>query len=250
METKKKIIPCLDFKDGRVVKGVSFVNLVDAGDAVENAKLYEKEGADELAFLDISATLEGRKTLAEVVKKVAANITIPLSVGGGIKSVQEAKAILDAGANKISVNSAAVKDPNLIDELVKNFGSQRVIVAIDAKEVNGVWNVFVRGGMTDSGLNAVEWAKEAAKRGAGEILLTSIDRDGAKTGYDIPLTKAISEAGNIPVIASGGAGKKEDFLKALTEGKASSALGASVFHFREIEIEGLKKYLRENGVNI
>jgi len=244
----KKIIPCLDFKNGRVVKGVNFENVVDAGDPVENAVFYEKEGADELAFLDISATVEGRGTLVDAVRKVAQSITIPLAVGGGIRSVADAKKILDAGASKISINSAAVDRPELIAECAREFGSARVISAIDADGANGRWSVYVNGGMKDTGLDAVEWARRIESLGAGEILLTSIGRDGVKNGYDIELTRAVAEAVKIPVTASGGAGKREDFLAALTGGKAAAALAASLFHFREIRIGELKAYLRDHGV--
>lgn len=250
MDTKK-IIPCLDFKDGRVVKGVNFAGMRDAGDPVENAVFYEKEGADELAFLDIAATVEGRETLTEAVKRVAANIRIPLTVGGGIRTVADAERILSAGAAKISINSAAVKRPELIAECVKKFGSGRVIVAIDTKEsAPGKWNVYINGGTVDTGIDAVEWAKKAESLGAGGLLPTSIDRDGAKTGYDIKSIRSIAEAVKIPVIASGGAGTKEDFLAALTDGKASAALAASLFHFREIKIPELKAYLKANNVAV
>jgi len=251
MSNLKKIIPCLDFKDGRVVKGIHFEGVRDAGDAVENARFYESEGADELAFLDISATVEGRGTLIEAVRRVAKSISVPLAVGGGIRTPEDAEAILGAGASKISINSAAVINPGLLSECADRFGSGRVICAIDAKDMgNGRWTVHINGGMKDTGLDAVEWARKAEAYGAGEILLTSIDRDGVKNGYDIPLTRAVSDAVGIPVTASGGAGSQEDFLLALTKGGAQSALAASLFHFREVNIGELKRYLKENGVEV
>ena len=247
----KKIIPCLDFKNGRVVKGVNFEEIRDAGDAVENAIFYEKEGADELTFLDISATVEGRDTLIDSVRRVAEKISIPLAVGGGIRCVQDAKNILDAGAAKISINSAAVLNPSVISECAKAISGARVIAAIDAKQIGSKrWAVYINGGTKNTGLDAIDWAREVEALGAGEILLTSIDRDGVKNGYDIELTHAVSAAVKIPVTASGGAGKKEDFLDALTKGGAQAALAASLFHFREVNIQELKKYLQDNGVRV
>lgn len=248
----KRIIPCLDVKCGRVVKGVNFVNLIDAGDPVEVAKIYNENGADELVFLDITATHEARGTVIDMVRKVAETVFIPFTVGGGINSVEDFRALLKEGADKISINSAAIKNPQLIKDAAQKFGRQCVVVAIDAKrrETNDGWNVFVHGGRIDTGLDAVEWAKKADSLGAGEILLTSMDSDGTKAGYDIELTKAVSEAVSIPVIASGGAGNMEHFKDALTVGKADAALAASLFHFREIEISDLKKYLDENGVSV
>jgi cyclase len=248
----KRIIPCLDVKDGRVVKGVSFVNLRDAGDPVELAKRYSDEGADELVFLDISASHEGRQTMVEVVEKTAANVTIPFTVGGGINTVEDMKRILRAGADKVSVNTAAVKRPELIKEGSEMFGAQCIVVAIDAKakEDGSGWEVYTHGGRTPTGLDAVEWAKQAEALGAGEILLTSMDCDGQKDGYDIALTRAISEAVNIPVIASGGAGKKEHFSEAFIEGKADAALAASIFHYKETSIKEVKDYLQKLNVPV
>lgn len=248
----KRIIPCLDVKNGRVVKGVNFVNLIDAGDPVEVAKIYNQSGADELVFLDITATHEARGTVIDMVRKVAETVFIPFTVGGGINSVEDFRALLKEGADKISINSAAIKNPQLIKDASEKFGSQCVVVAIDAKrrETNDGWNVYVHGGRIDTGLDAIEWAKKADALGAGEILLTSMDSDGTKAGYDIELTKAISESVSIPVIASGGAGNMEHFKDALTVGKADAALAASLFHFREIEICDLKEYLTENGVSV
>jgi len=241
---KVRIIPCLDVKDGRVVKGVAFVDLRDAGDIVECARAYDKTGADELALLDIAATNEGRKTFVEVVKRVAGAINIPLAVGGGIGSVEDFAKLFEAGASKVSMNSAALRDPGLIDEAAKKFGSERVIVAIDAKDSE----VVTHGGQKKTGVDAIAWAKEVAARGAGEILLTSMDRDGRKDGYDTALTRAVSEAAGVPVIASGGAGCLEDFHKAVVEGKASAVLAASLFHFGELTVEQVRAYLREKGV--
>lgn len=247
----KRIIPCLDVKNGRVVKGVSFVDLIDAGDPVECAKAYDKQGADELVFLDIMASHEGRSTMLDVVKRVAQSVFIPFTVGGGIKTVDDFKELLRAGADKISVNSAAVRNPDLINEAAYKFGSQCVVVAIDAKRrENGGWEVYLNGGRIPTGIDAVEWAVEAQERGAGEILLTSMDQDGQKTGYDIELTKAVSERVSIPVIASGGAGKAEHFLDAFTLGKADAVLAASLFHFNELPVPQLKKYLDEHGISV
>lgn len=245
----KRIIPCLDVKNGRVVKGVSFVDLVDAGDPVQCAAAYDKQGADELVLLDITATHEGRSTMIDIVEKVAKTVFIPFTVGGGIKTVDDFKELLRAGADKISVNSAAVRNPDLISDAAYKFGSQCVVCAVDAKK-NGEnsWEVYLNGGRIPTGIDAVKWAVEAEKRGAGEILLTSMDCDGQKNGYDIELTKAVSESVGIPVIASGGAGKAEHFYDAFTASKADAVLAASLFHFNELPIPELKKYL--NGKNI
>ncbi len=248
----KRIIPCLDVNAGRVVKGVNFVNLVDAGDPVEVAKAYNLEGADELVFLDITASSDQRKTVADMVRKVAEQVFIPFTVGGGIRTVEDMRNILREGADKISVNTAAVMNPGLIREGAERFGSQCIVVAIDARRrVDGSgWNVFVKGGREDTGLDAVEWAKKAVSLGSGEILLTSMDCDGTKAGYDIELTRAVSDAVGVPVIASGGAGTPEHFLEALTEGGADAALAASLFHFRELSIEEVKIYLEEHKVPV
>ncbi len=247
----KRIIPCLDVKNGRVVKGVSFVDLRDAGDPVECAAAYDRAGADELVLLDITATHEGRGTMMDIVERVAKTVFIPFTVGGGIRTTDDFKELLRAGADKISVNSAAVRNPDLINEAAEKFGSQCVVCAIDAKRrENSGWEVYLNGGRIRTGIDAVEWAKEAYKRGAGEILLTSMDCDGQKNGYDIELTHAVSTAVGIPVIASGGAGKKEHFYDAFTKGAADAVLAASLFHFNELPIPELKKYLRENGVSV
>lgn len=248
----KRIIPCLDVNGGRVVKGVNFVNLIDAGDPVEIAKAYDKAGADELVFLDITASSDARKTVVDMVRKVAEKVFIPFTVGGGIRTVEDFKAILREGADKISVNSAAINNPRLISEAADKFGSQCVVVAIDAKrrEDGSGWNIYKNGGRIDMGIDAVEWAMEADKLGAGEILLTSMDCDGTKAGYDIELTRIISENVSIPVIASGGAGKMEHFKEALSEGKADAALAASLFHFKELEIREVKEYLRQEGISV
>ena len=244
----KRIIPCLDVKDGRVVKGINFMQLIDAGDPVDNAVQYEKEGADEITFLDITATVNNNNTVADMVRRVAEKVFIPLTVGGGIRSVADAKNILRSGADKISVNSAAVLRPELISECADALGTQCVVVAIDAKRSGGSWNVYYGGGRTDSGLDAVEWAVKATELGAGEILLTSIDCDGTKNGYDLELTRKISEAVRVPVIASGGAGKKEHFSDAFTKGGADAALAASLFHYKELNIGELKRYLSSKGI--
>lgn len=244
----KRIIPCLDVKDGRVVKGINFMQLIDAGDPVDNAMQYEKEGADEITFLDITATVNNNNTVADMVRRVAEKVFIPLTVGGGIRSVDDAKNILRSGADKISINSAAVLRPELISECADALGSQCVVVAIDAKRTGGSWNVYYGGGRTDSGLDAVEWAVKACGMGAGEILLTSIDCDGTKNGYDLELTRKISDAVKVPVIASGGAGKKEHFYDAFTSGGADAALAASLFHYKQLNIGELKKYLKNKGV--
>lgn len=247
----KRIIPCLDVKGGRVVKGTSFVNLRDAGDPVEAAAAYDKQGADELVLLDITASSDARKIIVDIVNAVANTIFIPFTVGGGIRTVEDFTEILRAGADKVSVNSAAVLQPDIINEAAYKFGSQCVVAAIDAKRrEKGGWEVYINGGRTPMGLDAVAWAAEAEKRGAGEILLTSMDCDGQKTGYDIELTRAVSESVGIPVIASGGAGNMRHFLDAFTDGKADAVLAASLFHFGEIKIADLKAYLSENGVSV
>ena len=248
----KRIIPCLDVKDGRVVKGVSFVDLRDAGDPVECAAAYDRQGADELVFLDITASSDDRSIVIDMVRRVAETVFIPFTVGGGIRKVEDFTALLRAGADKVSVNSAAILRPELISEAAYKFGSQCVVVAIDAKRrADGSgWTIYKNGGRVDMGIDAVEWAIEAEKRGAGEILLTSMDCDGQKTGYDLELTRTISENVGIPVIASGGAGEKKHFLEALDYGKADAALAASLFHFKELEIPDLKSYLAENGISV
>lgn len=247
---KKRIIPCLDIRDGRTVKGINFQNIIDAGDPIELAKRYVIEGADELVFLDITATLEKRKTLTNLVTRIAAEINIPFTVGGGINSIEDAKAIIDAGADKISINSAAILDPNLISEIAKNYGSQCVVVAIDIKYVGVEWMVFRNGGKIATNLKAVEWAKTAANFGAGEILLTSMNNDGTKDGFACEITKQISEAISIPVIASGGAGTMQDFADVFQQTKATGALAASVFHFGEIAIPDLKQFLATQNIPI
>ena len=246
----KRIIPCLDVKNGRVVKGMSFVNLVDAGDPVESAMQYDKQGADELVFLDITASSDSRNITIDMVEKVANSIFIPFTVGGGIRSVEDFNVLLRAGADKVSVNSAAGHRPELISEAAYKFGSQCVVAAIDAKRNGDSWEVYVNGGRTPVGMDAIEWAVKCEKLGAGEILLTSMDEDGQKKGYDIALTRAVSEKVNIPVIASGGAGALEHFYDAFTEGKADAVLAASLFHFGEIPIPELKKYLNEKGIPV
>ncbi len=247
----KRIIPCLDVKNGRVVKGVSFVNLRDAGDPVECAIEYDKKGADELVLLDITATHEGRGTMVDIVSRVANSIFIPFTVGGGIRTTEDFKELLRAGADKISVNSAAVRNPDLINDAANKFGSQCVVCAIDAKRTgNGGWEVYLNGGRLPTGLDAVAWAEEAARRGAGEILLTSMDCDGQKTGYDLDLTGAVSERVHVPVIASGGAGALEHFYDAFTVGQADAVLAASLFHFNEIPIADLKQYLTQKGIPV
>lgn len=247
----KRIIPCLDVNRGRVVKGVNFVDLVDAGDPVECAEVYDKAGADELVFLDITASSDARNTVTDMVEAVAKRVFIPFTVGGGIRTVDDFRTILNAGADKVSVNSAAVKNPELIREAAEKFGSQCVVCAIDAKRRDsGGWEVYLNGGRVSTGINALEWAKRAAELGAGEILLTSMDRDGTKAGYDLELTRAVSESVSIPVIASGGAGELSHFLDAFRLGKADAVLAASLFHFQEIEIKELKRYLAENGESV
>ena len=248
----KRIIPCLDVHNGRVVKGVNFVNLRDAGDPVEIAKAYDKAGADEVVFLDITASSDARNTVVDMVRKVAENVFIPFTVGGGIRTVDDFKMLLREGADKISVNSAAIMRPELLSEAAEKFGSQCVVLAIDAKKrADGRgWNVIKNGGRVDMGMDAVEWAMEAERRGAGEILLTSMDCDGTKAGFDLELTRTIAENVKIPVIASGGAGKLEHFHEALTVGKADAALAASLFHYKELEIKEVKQYLRNKGVSV
>ncbi|CQR51356.1 imidazole glycerol phosphate synthase subunit HisF [Paenibacillus riograndensis] len=248
----KRIIPCLDVKDGRVVKGVNFVNLRDAGDPVELAALYDREGADELVFLDISASVEGRATMVEVVRQTAGEIAIPFTVGGGISTAEDMKRILRAGADKIGINTAAVNNPQLILEGARRFGAQCIVVAMDAKynEAWGEWEVYTHGGRKPTGIRALAWAKEAEKLGAGEILLTSMDADGTKDGFDLKLTAAVSDLLTIPVIASGGAGKMEHFYDVFTEGKADAGLAATIFHYKEIAIPDLKADLKQKGVEI
>ena len=247
----KRIIPCLDVKAGRVVKGTNFVGLRDAGDPVELAATYDIEGADELVFLDITASVEDRKAMLDVINKTAGEVFMPLTVGGGISTVDDIRNALRAGADKTSVNSAAVKNPQLIVEGAKLFGSQCIVLAIDARRCGeNKWEVYVHGGRTATGIDAIEWAKQGVAFGAGEILLTSMDADGTKNGYDIPLTKAVSEAVNVPVIASGGAGKLEDFYEVLTEGGADAVLAASVFHYKTFTIQQVKEYLRDRGIEV
>ncbi|MBQ7704208.1 MAG: imidazole glycerol phosphate synthase subunit HisF [Selenomonadaceae bacterium] len=247
----KRIIPCLDVKNGRVVKGTNFVGLRDAGDPVELAKKYDEERADELVFLDITASHEGRGTMVEVAKSCAAQVFIPFTVGGGIRTVDDMRVMLKAGADKISVNSAAIKNPALISEGAKKFGSQCIVLAVDAKSCGeDKWEVFINGGRTPTGLDCLEWIKKGVALGAGEILLTSMDADGTKDGYDIPLTRAVSEAVNVPVIASGGAGELEHFLKVLIDGKADAVLAASVFHYGKYKIRQVKEYLKKHGVEV
>lgn len=248
----KRIIPCLDVNNGRVVKGVNFVNLVDAGDPVEIAAAYDKAGADEVVFLDITASSDNRATKVDMVRRVAQKVFIPFTVGGGIRTVDDFKAILREGADKVAVNSAVIMNPDLIREAADKFGSQCVVVAIDAKRRsdNSGWNIYKNGGRVDMGIDAVEWAVRANELGAGEILLTSMDCDGTKNGYDIELTKAVSERVSIPVIASGGAGKLEHFYEAFDVGSADAALAASLFHFKELEIKEVKQYLRTKGISV
>ena len=247
--TSKRIIPCLDVKDGRVVKGVNFVDLVDAGDAVENAVAYERAGADEIVFLDITATYRGEETVADMVRRVAERLFIPFTVGGGVRSTEDMKKILRAGADKVGVNSAAVHRPELLREGAELFGRQCIVLAIDAKREGDRWTVYTAGGRKNEGIDAVEWAVRGAELGAGEILLTSMDADGTKKGFDLDLTRAVAEAVNVPVIASGGAGSKEHFREAFEAG-ADAALAASLFHFRELEIGDLKRYLAGCGVPV
>lgn len=247
----KRIIPCLDVKDGRVVKGTNFVGLRDAGDPVELASVYDKEMADELIFLDITASCEERNTMVQVVEQTASQVFIPFTVGGGIRTVEDIRKMLKAGADKVSLNTAAIKNPDLIAEGAKRFGSQCIVLAVDARQAGqDKWEVYINGGRTPTGLDVLEWVKKGVSLGAGEILLTSMDKDGTKDGYDIPLTRAVSEAVNVPVIASGGAGKMEHFYEVLTEGKADAVLAASVFHFGQFTVGKVKAFLREKGVDV
>ncbi|PLR73778.1 imidazole glycerol phosphate synthase subunit HisF [Bacillus sp. UMB0728] len=248
----KRIIPCLDVKEGRVVKGIQFVQLRDAGDPVELARFYDQQGADELVFLDISASHEGRKTMTEVVKAVASELAIPFTVGGGINALEDMKRILRAGADKVSLNTAAVNNPDLIREGASFFGSQCIVVAIDAKydPELGSWRVYTHGGRKATDLGVIDWARQAVELGAGEILLTSMDADGGKNGFDLSLTKAVSEAVSVPVIASGGAGNSAHFADAFTEGKADAALAASIFHYKETSVSEVKQFLKEKGVTV
>jgi imidazole glycerol-phosphate synthase subunit HisF len=251
----KRIIPCLDIKDGRVVKGVNFINLRDAGDAVENAKFYDTEGADELIFLDITASCEARATTIELVRKVADSIFLPFTVGGGIRTIDDIRALLKAGCDKVSINTAAVKEPAFIKKASSRFGNQCIVVAIDAKcktktRTRQAWEVYVNGGRTPTGLDVVEWAGKMQSLGAGEILLTSMDYDGTKEGYDVELTRRVSESVSVPVIASGGAGEIAHLYEALTAGRADAVLAASIFHFREYSIRKAKEYLRKKGISV
>lgn len=246
----KRIIPCLDVKDGRVVKGVNFANFKDAGDPVELARYYNKQGADELSFLDITASYENRKIIIDIIKKVAKEVFIPLSVGGGINSVVVIRELLNAGAEKVSIGTAAVKNPKLIKEASKKFGSQAVVLSIDAKRKNDSWTVYIKGGREDANIDALKFAKRMEKLGAGEILINSIDMDGTKKGYDIELNRTFSEELNIPIIASGGAGSLEDIKDVLTKGKADAALAASIFHYKKYTINDVKKYLKKNNVEV
>lgn len=246
----KRIIPCLDVKDGRTVKGTNFVNLRDAGDAVELGKLYSEQGADELVFLDIAATNEKRKTLSDLVKRIATEINIPFTVGGGINKIKDIEILLSSGADKVSINTSAVKNPQILSDAAKNFGSQCVVLAIDAKRTEKGWKVFLNGGGAATDLDAIVWAKLGVELGAGEILLTSMNADGTKNGFEIELTRKISETVNVPVIASGGAGNIEHFVEVFEKGKADAALAASIFHFREIEILMLKNYLKSQNIEV
>lgn len=246
----KRIIPCLDVKDGRVVKGTQFVDLKDAGDPVENAKVYDEQGADEIAFLDITASHEKREILIDIVRRTAEEIFIPLTVGGGVRNLEDIRKLLKAGADKVSINTAAVKDPHFVDRASKRFGSQCIVIAIDAKRKDGGWEVFTHGGRMSTGKDAVLWAKKVEELGAGEILLTSMDRDGTKDGYDIELTRTISEQVGIPIIASGGVGTLEHLYEGLIFGKADAVLAASIFHYREFTMAQVKSYLKEKGVTV
>ena len=247
----KRIIPCLDIDKGRVVKGVNFVNLIDAGDPVEIARAYDKIGADEIVFLDITASSDGRKTALDALSRASEQVFLPLTVGGGIRTVEDFRTLLAAGADKIAVNSAAILNPSLITEAALRFGSQCVVLAVDAKaNARGGWDVYLNGGRVNTGLDAITWIRVAERLGAGEVLLTSMDKDGTKSGYDLELTRQAAEAVNIPVIASGGAGKKEDFADVLTAGKADAALAASLFHFAELDMRELKNYLAERGIPV
>ncbi|MCI0707568.1 MAG: imidazole glycerol phosphate synthase subunit HisF [Ignavibacteriae bacterium] len=246
----KRIIPCLDVKDGKTVKGTNFVNLRDAGDPVELAARYSDEGADELVFLDISASHEGRKTLLEMVVRVAEAVQIPFTVGGGISTVYDVKRVLDAGADKVSLNTAIVQNPEFLERAAEHVGSQSIVAAIDVKRTNGGWTVWVKGGRENTGRDALKWAEETTQRGAGELLVTSMDRDGTQSGYDVDLLRELSTQVSVPVIASGGAGKLEHFIEALTNGKADAVLAASLFHFQQIKIAELKSFLRQQHIPI
>lgn len=246
----KRIIPCLDVKNGRVVKGINFVNLRDAGDPVELARVYDREGADELVFLDITASHEGRKIMVEVARRVAEEVFIPFTIGGGIRSSQDIRELLSAGADKVSFNSAAVRSPELVQETSRRYGSQCIVVAIDAKWDGSRWEVYINGGRIPTGLDAVEWACRVVRLGAGEILLTSMDRDGTQNGYDVPLTRAITQAVNVPVIASGGAGRLEHLREIIQEANADAVLAASIFHYGEYSITEAKEYLRSQGIEV
>lgn len=246
----KRVIPCLDIKNGRTVKGINFIGLKDAGDPIELAQRYSEEGADELVFLDITATVEKRKTLVDLVTNIAKVISIPFTVGGGISSVEDINALLKAGADKVSLNSSIVRNPDLINETALAFGSQCIVAAIDARKSGDSWEVYVNGGRTPTGIDAIEWAKEVEIRGAGEILLTSMDKDGTKSGFDNELLSIISEASNLPLIASGGAGTCQHCIDAVLDGKADAVLAASIFHFREIEISELKKKMKEANISV
>lgn len=246
----KRIIPCLDVKDGRTVKGVNFVDLRDAGDPVELGALYAQKGADELTFLDITATVEKRKTLSALVKRIAEHVHIPFTVGGGIRGIEDVRVMLESGADKITINSEAVKNPGVIDEMSLEFGSQCIVCAVDTKFNGEFWEVYVHGGRTPTGLKTLDWVREVTDRGAGELLLTSMDHDGTKDGFALELTRSVSEAVSVPVIASGGAGKMDHFRDVFTEGKADAALAASIFHFHEIDITDLKAYIRAQGITV
>lgn len=246
----KRIIPCLDVKDGRVVKGIRFVNLRDAGDPAANAKFYEEEGADELTFLDITASYEKRKIIIDVVEKTASEVFMPLTVGGGIRTLEDIRDLLKAGADKVSINTAAVENPHIIAEAAWRFGSQCIVVAIDAKRKGDSWVVYTHGGRRETGIDAIQWARQVEKLGAGEILLTSMDMDGTRDGYDIELTRRVSQSVNIPVIASGGAGSAEHIWRVFAEGFADAALAASIFHFREYTIKEVKEYVRSKGIPV
>ncbi len=246
----KRIIPCLDIKDGRVVKGVKFLGLKDAGDPVEVARIYDSQLADELVFLDITASIEKRKTFVQLVEQIAQNIFMPFTVGGGVSTVDDIRELLNAGADKVSLNTAAVKFPELIEDASRKFGSQCIVLAIDAKRIQGSWEVYVNGGRTPTGMDVIQWAKQATGLGAGEILLTSMDYDGTKDGYDLELTKAVSNVVTVPVIASGGAGKPEDFYPVFAQAGASAALAASIFHYQQHSIAEVKEYLKNKGVMV
>ncbi|MCR9289830.1 MAG: imidazole glycerol phosphate synthase subunit HisF [Bacteroidetes bacterium] len=250
MTLAKRIIPCLDIKNGRTVKGVNFVNLRDAGDPVEFGKAYSEQGADELVFLDITATLEKRKTLSELAKKVASNLNIPFTIGGGISSIKDAETLLESGADKISINSAAYRNPSLIDEIAKRFGSQFLVIAIDAKKMENDWIVHLSGGKIPTSTTLLDWSREVTQRGAGEILFTSMNHDGTKGGFACEIMAKVSQSVSIPIIASGGAGSSEDFYDVFTKGKADAGLAASIFHFGEIGIADLKGYLKEKGISV